>query len=95
VGVDTALLVPFFYGFHVGLEVSEDAVYEMLNVVDEHADELAEADGSFSMLAEDVAEMQRRGVQASVEDVEIHPGLARWMQEQGVWEEEWDDRVAG
>ncbi len=94
VGVDEALFVPFFYGFHVGMEISEDDVYAMLEVIDEHAEELAEADGAYAILAEDVAELQRRGVAASVDDVEVHPGLASWMQDQGVWDDEWDDRIA-
>jgi TRAP-type uncharacterized transport system substrate-binding protein len=94
VGVDTALFVPFFYGFHVGTEVSEDAVYAMLTAIDAHADELVAADDSYAVMAEDMAEFQRRGVEASVDDVEVHPGLARWMEEQGVWDNAWDDRIA-
>jgi TRAP-type uncharacterized transport system substrate-binding protein len=93
-GEDSALFVPFFYGFHVGLEVSEDDVYEMLEVIDAHADELAEADSSYAVLGEGVAELQRRGVEASIDDIEVHPGLARWMQDQGVWDDAWDDRIA-
>ncbi len=93
-GGDVALFVPFFYGFHVGLEVSEDDVYDMLNVIDAHADELADADASYAVLGQGVAELQRRGVEAAIDDVEVHPGLARWMQEQGVWDEAWDDRIA-
>lgn len=94
-GVDTASFVPFFYGFHVGIEVPEDDVYEMLTVIAQHAEELAQADASYEVLAADMAEFQRRGVEASIEDIEVHPGLARWMQEQGVWDDAWDDRIAG
>jgi uncharacterized protein len=93
-GVDTAMFVPFFYGFHVGTEVSEDAVYAMLNVIEANADELAAADSSYAVLAADVVEFQRRGVEASVDDIEVHPGLARWMDEKGVWDSAWDDRIA-
>jgi TRAP-type uncharacterized transport system substrate-binding protein len=95
VQVDTVHFVPFFYGFHVGLEISEDDVYEMLTVIDAHVDELAEADASYSVLADGMADLQRRGVEASVDDVEVHPGLARWMEEQGVWDDAWNDRIAG
>jgi TRAP-type uncharacterized transport system substrate-binding protein len=94
VGVDTALFVPFFYGFHLGLEVDADDVYDLLSVIEAHLDELAEADASFEMLAEDMADMQRRGVESAIDDVEVHPGLARWMQENDVWDEAWDDRIA-
>lgn len=92
--VETALFVPFFYGFHLGMEVSEDDVYEMLTVVEERADDLAELDASYAVLARDMADLQRRGVESSIDDVEVHPGLARWMQEQGVWDDAWDDRIA-
>ena len=94
VGVDEMLFVPFFYGFHVGLEVSEEDVYDMLETIAEHADELAEADDAFGVLADDPAELQRRGVASAVDDVEVHPGLASWMQDQGVWDDAWDDRIA-
>jgi uncharacterized protein len=93
-GVDEALFVPFFYGFHLGMEVSEDDIYTMLTVIEAHVDELAGADPSYSVLADGMAEFQRRGVEASIDDVEVHPGLARWMEEQGVWDNAWDDRIA-
>ncbi len=93
-GVDTAMFVPFFYGFHVGLEVPEDALYQMLTAIEGNLDELAAADPSYEVLAADMAEFQRRGVEASIEDIEVHPGLARWMDEQGVWDAAWDDRIA-
>src|SRR5690606_34013130 len=94
VGVDEVVLLPFYYGFHVGLEVPEDDVYRMLTVVEEHAAELAEADAGFAQVRDDMAEMQRRGVEASIDLVEIHPGLARYMREKGVWDDAWDDRIA-
>jgi hypothetical protein len=94
VGVDTAQFVPFFYGFHVGMEISEDDVYRMLSIIEDNIDELAEADPSYSVLAEDMAEFQRRGVESAVDDVEVHPGLARWMSDHDVWDDAWDDRVA-
>ncbi|WP_165491712.1 TRAP transporter substrate-binding protein [Egibacter rhizosphaerae] len=94
IGVDEALFVPFFYGFHVGPDVSAEDVYEKLDVIAEHADELADADGAFEVLANDPADLQRRGVESSVDDVLVHPGMADWMRDQGVWNDEWDDRIA-
>ena len=38
--------------------------------------------------------MQRRGVEAAVDLVPIHPGLAKYMREKGVWDSKWDSRVA-
>ena len=93
--VDSAMFVPFFYGFHLGPEISEDDLYEFLTVVEEQADQLADLDASYAVLARDMADLQRRGVESSIDDVEVHPGLARWMDEQGVWDDAWDDRIAG
>lgn len=87
-------LLPFYYGFHVGLEVPEEDVYRMLTVIEENADALAEVDASYAQVAADMPAMQRAGVEAAVEFVPIHPGLARYMREKGVWDEKWDPRVA-
>ena len=40
-GAEKAILLPFYYGFHVGLEVPEDDVYRMLQIIEENAAELA------------------------------------------------------
>jgi uncharacterized protein len=95
VGVEEAVLVPLFYGFHVGLDVPEDDVYRMLTIIEENLEELAESDSGFSQLAAGMVELQRRGIQASPAMIEIHPGLARFLRERDAWDEAWDDRVAG
>jgi TRAP-type uncharacterized transport system substrate-binding protein len=94
VHVQKATLLPFYYGFHVGLEIPEEDVYRMLTIIEKHVDELAAADASFSQIKAGMAEMQRRGVAASVEFVPVHPGLARYMREKGVWDSKWDNRIA-
>jgi TRAP-type uncharacterized transport system substrate-binding protein len=93
-GAEKAILLPFYYGFHVGLEVPEEDVYRMLQIIEENAAELAQADAGFAQIAEDMAGMQVRGVESSVDLVPIHPGLARYMREKGVWNSEWDSRIA-
>ncbi|MGH6904472.1 MAG: TAXI family TRAP transporter solute-binding subunit [Geminicoccaceae bacterium] len=93
-GAEQAILLPFYYGFHVGLEVPEEDVYRMLQIIDENAAELAQADAGFAQIAEDMPGMQVRGVTSSVDLVPIHPGLARYMREKGVWNPEWDSRIA-
>ena len=91
---DKAVLLPFYYGFHVGLDVPEEDVYRMLQVIEENAAALAQADAGFAQIAADMAGMQVRGVEATVDLVPIHPGLARYMREKGVWNAEWDSRIA-
>ena len=87
-------LSPFFYGFHVGLEIPENDVYRMLTVIEKNVDELAKADGSFTQVKAGMAEMQRRGVASSVNFAPVHPGLAKYMREKKVWDSKWDGRVA-
>jgi uncharacterized protein len=94
VHVQKVVLSPFYYGFHVGLEIPEQDVYRMLTVIEEHAKDLAKADAGFAQVAADMVGLQRRGVESSIDLVPVHPGLARYMRERGVWDARWDDRVA-
>lgn len=94
VHADKVILMPFYYGFHVGLEVPEDDVYQMLKIVEKNAQSLAKADASFSQIARGMPEFQRRGVMAAVNLVPVHPGLAKYMREKGVWDSKWDSRIA-
>ncbi|MCC7487132.1 MAG: hypothetical protein IT529_19340 [Burkholderiales bacterium] len=94
VHTDKVVLLPFYYGFHVGLEVPEDDVYQMLKVVEKNVGGLAKADASYAQIAKDMAGFQRRGIESAVNFVPIHPGLAKYMREKGAWDAKWDARVA-
>ncbi len=91
---DRAVLLPFYYGFHIGLEVPEDDVYRMLTIIEKNAGELAKADPAYAQLVKDMPGFQRKGVESSVNLVPIHPGLAKYMREKGVWNAKWDGRIA-
>ncbi len=91
---DRVTLLPFFYGFHVGLEVPEDDVYQMLKVIEKNLPDLVKGDPGYAQIAKDMPGFQRRGVASSVDFVPIHPGLAKYMREKGVWDAKWDARVA-
>ena len=94
VHADKVVLLPFYYGFHVGLEVPEDDMYQMLMVVEKNLPALLKADASYAQIAKDMPGFQRRGVAAAADLVPIHPGLAKYMREKGVWDAKWDARVA-
>lgn len=94
VHADVVTLIPFFYGFHLGLDVPADDVYRLLEIVEKNASELVKGDKGFTQIANDMKGMQRRGVESSVDYVKVHPGLARWMRDRGVWDAKWDARVA-
>lgn len=90
----TVKLSPFFYGLHVGLEIPENDVYQMLTIIEKNAAEMAKVNGSFAQVKANMPEMQRRGVTSAVDYVPIHPGLAKYMRERGVWDAKWDSRIA-
>ena len=94
VHADTVTLLPFYYGFHLGLEFSADDVHRIITLVADHAGEMAKADAGWSQMARDPVGMQAAGVAAAIDFVPVHPGLARYLREKGAWKAEWDSRVA-
>ena len=94
VHTDKVVLLPFYYGFHVGLEVPEDDMYQMLKVVEKNLPDLVKADASYAQIAKDMPGFQRLGVASSVNLVPVHPGLAKYMREKGVWDAKWDSKIA-
>lgn len=92
--VDKAAMLPFYYGLHLGMDVSEEDMYRILLAAEENVDELAQADKAFKQIRKDMPRMQRRGVEAAVDLVPVHPGLAKYMRERGVWDAKWDSRIA-
>jgi TRAP transporter TAXI family solute receptor len=94
VHVDKVIELPFYYGFDVGLDMPADDVYKMLTIIQAHAAELAKVDPTFSQIAKDMPGFQKLGVESSADLVPIHPGLAKYMREKGVWDKKWDANVA-
>jgi hypothetical protein len=94
VHADKVVLLPFYYGFHVGLEVPENDVYRMLTLVEKNVAQLAKADPSYAQVAKDMTGFQRLGVTSAANLLPIHPGLAKYMREKGVWDAKWDARIA-
>ncbi|HEY7664838.1 MAG TPA: TAXI family TRAP transporter solute-binding subunit [Xanthobacteraceae bacterium] len=87
--------LPFYWGFDVGLGMPTDDVYNMLKIIEKHADDLAKLDPSFTQIAGGkMAVFQKQAVEATWEYVPIHPGLAKYMREKGVWDKKWDSKVA-
>jgi TRAP transporter TAXI family solute receptor len=91
---DKVVLLPFYYGFHVGLEVPADDVYQMLKVVEKNLPDLVKSDPSYAQIARDMAGFQKLGVTSAANLLPIHPGLAKYMREKGVWDAKWDARIA-
>jgi hypothetical protein len=94
VHADKVILLPFYYGFHVGLEVPADDLYQMLKVVEKNLPDLVKSDASYAQIARDMPGFQKLGVTSAADLLPIHPGLAKYMREKGVWDAKWDARIA-
>lgn len=93
--VKNITLLPFYWGFDVGLSVSEAGVYKMLTIIEKHADELAKLDPSFSQIAGgNMASFQKAALESTSDIVPIHPGLVKYMKEKKMWDASWDAHIA-
>lgn len=94
VQVEEGHFFPFYYGFHLGEDISEEDLYQILLLIEKNGGRLAESDPVFRELAEDMPSLQKRAVERTVSYAKVHPGLARYMRERGVWDDDWNQRVA-
>ena len=87
-GVDELYGVPFYFGQHFGLNFPEDALYRLLIELEKSAKDLAKLEAGFGPLSEDFAGFQVLGIK-SIPEVPIHPGLAKYLKEKGLWDSSW------
>jgi len=87
-GVDELYGVPFYFGQGLGLDFPEEAAYRMLNVLEESAGALAKLESGFGPLSKDFAGFQVLGIR-SIPEVPVHPGLAKYLKEKGLWDSSW------
>jgi uncharacterized protein len=93
--VKTITLLPFYWGFDVGLNVPENEMYKMLKIIEAHADEMAKQDSGFRQIAGGhFAEFQHKALETTWNLVPIHPGLAKYLKEKGLWDKKWDANIA-
>jgi TRAP transporter TAXI family solute receptor len=93
--VKSITLLPFYWGFDLGMSVSEDEMYKMLKVIEKHADELGKLDPSYKQIAGGkMAEFQKAALETTADLVPIHPGLAKFLKEKKMWNAAWDAHVA-
>jgi hypothetical protein len=88
-------LLPFYWGFDIGMNLSTDEMYKMLTIIDKHSDELAKADPSFKQIGGgQMAAFQKKALESTASLVPIHPGLAKYLKEKGQWDAKWDSHIA-
>ncbi len=93
--VKKVTLLPFYWGFDLGMDVSADEMYKMLTVIEKHADELAKLDPSYKQIGGgQMAAFQKQALELTANLVPIHPGLAKYLKEKKMWDAKWDSRVA-
>ncbi len=88
-------LLPFYWGFDIGMNVSTDEMYKMLTIIEQHADELAKADPSFKQIGGgQMAAFQKQALESTYALVPIHPGLAKYLKAKNQWDSKFDSHVA-
>jgi TRAP-type uncharacterized transport system substrate-binding protein len=87
-GVKELYGVPFYFGQHFGIDIPEDGVYRILKVLEESAGDLVKLEAGFGPLAKDFAGFQVKGIR-SIPTVPVHPGLAKYLKEKGLWDSSW------
>ncbi len=92
VGVQEILGVPILFGYNVGTNIPEDVVYKLLSAFYKNRHQLASVDPGFTPLARDFFGMQVQGINANP-DIPVHPGLAKFLKENNVWNDKW--KIAG
>ena len=87
-GVDELYGVPFYFGYHHGLRFPAEGVYKALKVFEAAGAMMLKLDAGFGPLAKDFAGFQVKGIQ-SIPEIPVHPGLARYLKEKGLWDSAW------
>ena len=87
-GVAELYGVPFYFGYHHGLSFPADAVYKALKVFEAGGPALLKLDPGFGPLAKDFAGFQVKGIE-SIPDMPVHPGVAKYLKEKGLWNPSW------
>ncbi|MGD8227204.1 MAG: hypothetical protein PVH82_16785 [Desulfobacteraceae bacterium] len=87
-GADELYGVPFYFGQHFGLDFPEEAAYRILKVLEKAAGDLVKLEAGFGPLAKDFAGFQVMGIK-SIPQVPVHPGLAKYLKEKGLWDSSW------
>ena len=93
--VKQVTLLPFYWGFDLGMNISADEMYKMLTIIEQHADELAKLDPSFKQIgAGKMASFQKQALESTYKLVPIHPGLAKYLKAKNQWDSKFDAYVA-
>jgi TRAP-type uncharacterized transport system substrate-binding protein len=87
--------MPWLFSWSTAIDVPEDIVYRMLVALEKNAKDYVKVSAYFKEVAEDIVGLQLMGVKWSIAyGIPVHPGLAKYLKEKGVWNPEWDKYIA-
>ena len=93
--VKKVTLLPFYWGFDLGTDVSADDMNKILTVIEKNADQLAKLDPSFKQIGGGkMAAFQKQALESTYNLVPIHPGLAKFLKDRNQWDSKWDAHIA-
>jgi TRAP-type uncharacterized transport system substrate-binding protein len=87
-GVPELYGVPFYFGYHHSINFPAEDIYRALKAFEAEAPALTKLDPGFGPLAKDLAGFQVLGIK-SIPEVPVHPGLAKYLKEKGLWDSSW------
>lgn len=90
--VDELKLVPAYYGHHIDLP--KEDLYKLLTIVEDKADQIAEVNPALVPLSKNMAEFQVEALKTQLGYLPIHPGLAKYLREKGLWNSSWNKYIA-
>jgi TRAP-type uncharacterized transport system substrate-binding protein len=85
----------YFHGFHAAVDVPEDLVYLMLKILENTSKDYERVAAEFAEMAMDFVGLQLKGLKSALSmGIPVHPGLAKFLKEKGVWDPQWDKYIA-
>lgn len=88
VGVTTTYTIADYYGFHIGKNLSAKHVYTIIQILVENAKEVGKVHAVLTSYAKDPLGIQVKAI-GSLPMIPVHPGVAKYLKEKGVWQPEW------
>lgn len=88
VGVAQAFTIADHYGFHIGKNLSREDGYKLFKILIESAKEIEKVHAMMGDYARDPLGMQLRAI-GSIPKIPVHPGVAKYLKEKGLWQKEW------
>jgi TRAP-type uncharacterized transport system substrate-binding protein len=83
-----------FVGWAVSEDVPEEYVYNMLVVIEKNIKTYVSIVPEFTVASKDFAKFNADATASIVKfNVPIHPGLARYLKEKGLWNPDWDPLI--